>query len=37
MNKQPQPSKLEIIAACVLGAILGGGGIALYFYLTGGF
>jgi hypothetical protein len=37
MNKQPQPSKLEIVAACILGAILGGGMIALYFYLNGGF
>jgi hypothetical protein len=37
MNNYPQPSTIEIIAACVLGAILGGGGIALYFYLTGGF
>jgi hypothetical protein len=37
MNKQPQPTKLEILGACIMGAILGAGGIALYFYLTGGF
>jgi len=37
MNKQPQPSKLEILAAGILGAILCGGMIALYFYLHGGF
>ena len=32
-----QPSKLEIVAAGIMGAILGGGMIALYFYLNGGF
>jgi len=37
MNKQPQPTKLEIVAAGIMGAILGGGMIALYFYLNGGF
>jgi hypothetical protein len=37
MNKQPEPTKLEIVAACILGGILGGGMIALYFYLHGGF
>jgi hypothetical protein len=37
MNKQPQPTKLELLGACIMGAILGGGMIALYFYLHGGF
>jgi hypothetical protein len=37
MNKQPQPSKLEIVAAGILGGVLCGGMIALYFYFTGGF
>ena len=37
MNKQPEPSKLEIVAAGILGAVLCGGMIALYFYLNGGF
>jgi hypothetical protein len=37
MNKQPEPTTLEIVAAGILGGILGGGMIALYFYLTGGF
>jgi hypothetical protein len=37
MTKQPQPTTLDVLAACILGAILGGGGIALYFYFTGGF
>lgn len=37
MNKQPEPTKLEILFACILGAILGGGMIAFYFYLHGGF
>ena len=37
MNNYTQPSTIEILAACILGAILGAGGIALYFHLTGGF
>jgi len=37
MNKQPQPSKLEIVAAGILGGVFCGGIIALYFYLHGGF
>lgn len=37
MNKQPQPTKLELLGAYIMGAILGGGMIALYFYLNGGF
>jgi hypothetical protein len=37
MQKQPQPTKLEILGACLLGAVLGGGMIAVYFYFTGGF
>ena len=32
-----QPSTLEILAACILGAILGAGLMALYIYRTGGF
>ena len=37
MNKQPEPTKLEILGACLLGAVLGGGLLSLYFYLNGGF
>jgi hypothetical protein len=37
MNKQPEPTKLEILGACILGAFLGGGMIVIYFYFTGGF
>jgi hypothetical protein len=37
MNKQPQPTKLEQLGACIMGAILGGGMIAFYFYLHKGF
>ena len=32
-----QPTKLELLGACIMGAILCGGMIALYFYLNGGF
>ena len=37
MNKYPEPSTIEILAACILGAILGAGLLALYIYRTGGF
>lgn len=38
MNKsQKNPSKLEILGACALGAVLGGGLMALYILRTGGF
>jgi hypothetical protein len=37
MNKQPQPTKLDYLGAAIMGAILGGGMIDLYFYLNGGF
>jgi len=37
MNKYPEPSTIEVIAACILGAILGAGLLALYIYRTGGF
>lgn len=37
MNNYPQPSTIEILAACILGAILGAGLLALYIYRTGGF
>jgi hypothetical protein len=32
-----QPSKLEILGACVLGAILGAAPVIVYLYRTGGF
>ena len=32
-----QPSTIEILAACALGAILGAGLMALYILRTGGF
>ena len=32
-----QPTLLDILGACILGGVLGGGMIALYFYLHGGF
>lgn len=31
------PNKLEILSACILGAILGAGLMALYILRTGGF
>lgn len=38
MNKLTKnPSKLEILGACILGAILGAGLTALYILRTGGF
>jgi hypothetical protein len=32
-----EPTLWDILGACIMGAILGGGMIALYFYLNGGF
>jgi hypothetical protein len=32
-----KPTLWDILGACIMGAILGGGMIALYFYLNGGF
>ena len=37
MNNYSEPSTIEILAACILGAILGAGLLALYIYRTGGF
>ena len=34
-NSQKNPTKLEILGACVLGAILGGGLITVFIIRTG--
>ena len=36
-NSHKNPSKLEILGACILGAILGGGLVYAYILRTGGF
>ena len=36
-NLTKNPSKLEILGACILGAVIGGGLMYVYILRTGGF